>query len=84
MDVNTKQCNICGRHKQQTTHWIVAMVKPGIEGIIFQPAEACSSPRNPEFTYEDFCGQLCAHKRLDRWFEDLSNVIFPTHEIEAA
>jgi endogenous inhibitor of DNA gyrase (YacG/DUF329 family) len=84
MDVATVACNVCGRQKQRTNHWLVGVVKPGFEGILFQPAEACMSPRNPDFNYEDFCGQLCAHKRLDRWFEDLTNVIFPTHESEAA
>ncbi len=83
MDVATKACDICGRHKQETNHWLVAVMRDGLEGIIFQPAEATEEPRNPRFTYEDICGQECAHKRLSRCLDELNAVFSETPESEA-
>jgi hypothetical protein len=78
MDVATKACNVCDRIKQDTNHWVVAIVRPGYEGIIFVPAEAAQDPRVEGYEYEDLCGQNCAHKRLSQWFGELRNVIYPT------
>lgn len=80
-------CDICGRAKAETNHWLVAIVKPGFEGIIFQPAEATEDPRNPEFVYEDICGQECGHKRLSRWLDELNAAFIqpePSEGSEAA
>lgn len=73
-DVATVACNICERQKQEVNHWFVAIVRPEFEGILFQPAEATGEPRNPLLTYEDICGQECAHKRLSRWLDDINAV----------
>ena len=83
MDVATKACDVCGRQKQETNHWLVAVMKDGFEGIIFQPAEATEEPRNPRVIYEDICGQECAHKRLSRWLDELNAVFSETTESEA-
>ena len=56
-DVATVACNVCSHQKQETNHWFVAIVHPNFEGILFEPAECASQPRNPDFTYEDICGQ---------------------------
>jgi hypothetical protein len=77
----TAMCKICGRYKHEVNHWLVAIAKPGFEGILIQAAEAASSPRNPEFIYEDLCGQGCAHKRLSRYLDEL-NALFTTQETE--
>jgi hypothetical protein len=69
-------CNVCGAPKLDTNHWLVAIVKPGFEGILFQPVEATETPRNPEFEYEELCGHACAHKRLSRYLDDLKTVFF--------
>jgi len=82
MDINTKACNQCGTLKRETNHWIVSIVRPGFEGIIFQPAEACADPRDPESVYEDFCGRECAHKRFDRWCNEFQQIDFPTRPTE--
>ena len=84
MDVATKACDVCGRQKQETNHWLVAVTKAGFEGIIFQPAESVEEPRNPLFTYEDICGQECAHKRLSRCLDELNAVFSEPSESEAA
>lgn len=78
MDVNTVACNVCERQKQEVNHWLVAIVKPDFEGIIFLPADAAQSPRVEGYQYEDICGQACAHKRLSRWLDDLNSLIYPT------
>jgi hypothetical protein len=84
MDVSTVACNVCGRQKQETNHWLVAIVRDGFEGILFQPAEACSDPRNPDFKYEDICGQECSHKRLSRWLDTLNSYLTAPVESVAA
>lgn len=83
MEAITVACDICGRRKQDTNHWLVAIVRPGYEGLIFQPAEATESPRNPLLVDEDLCGQTCAHTRFSRWMDDLKTA-FSTQENEAA
>ena len=80
MDVTTTKCDICERQKQEVNHWLVAIVSPRLEGIMFVPAEAVEEPRRSGFTYEDLCGQACAHKRLSRWLDDLNNIDFPQPE----
>ena len=73
MEVLTKACDVCGRQKQVANHWFIAVIDPaqkatGNVGIAFGPASAVID--NPQlFVVEDICGQQCAHKRLDRWFE---------------
>jgi hypothetical protein len=66
------KCDICGLQKQETNHWLVAITRPGMEGLLFLPAEAAENPHIPGFTYEDICGEACLHKRLSRWLTDLN------------
>jgi hypothetical protein len=80
MDIATKSCDVCGRQNLAANDWLVAIVRPEYEGILFVPAEAAASSRNPDFIYEDICGQECGHKRLSRWFDELAT----TQESEAA
>ncbi len=77
MDVNSKACDICGRQKQEVNHWLVAVVRPEHEGIMFVPAEAAQDPRAEGYRYEDLCGQMCAQTRLSQWLDDLKNIDFP-------
>jgi hypothetical protein len=76
------KCDICGRQKQETNHWLVAITRPEYEGILFVPVEA-SGLRVEGYTHEDICGEDCMHKRLSRWLTDL-NAPAPTTESEAA
>jgi hypothetical protein len=76
-------CDVCGLPKGATNHWLVAIVRPGYEGILIQPAEASTSPRDPDFKYSDICGQQCAHKQLSRWFDESTGTALNT-ESEAA
>lgn len=77
-DVISKACNVCGRMKQETNHWLVAIVRPDFEGILFLPADAAQDPRVEGYEYEDLCGQACAHTRFSQWLDALSNVDYPT------
>lgn len=76
-------CKVCGAPKLTTNHWLVAIVRPEFEGIIFQPVEAASDPRNPEFVYEEICGQGCAHARLSRYLDDLNETFKAIQKSEA-
>jgi hypothetical protein len=74
MDVNTVKCDICARQKAEVNHWLVAITRPGFEGILFVPVEAAEEPRNPDFVYQDICGQGCAIKRLSAALDDINAV----------
>jgi len=80
MDIQTVACNICLRTKQEVNHWIVAIVRPGMEGIMFLPADAASEPRVEGYQYEDLCGQACAHTRFSQWLADLANIDYTKGE----
>jgi hypothetical protein len=67
-------CKVCGAPKRDTNHWQMAITKPGFEGIIFQPIETVEEPRNPEFIYEELCGQGCSLKRHSRYLDDLNEL----------
>ena len=75
MDVITVACNVCGRQKQETNHWIVAAIEPGAElgTIVFLSAGQAAhvQARNSDWRYEDLCGEACAHIRLSRWLDEL-------------
>ena len=75
MEVKTQSCDICRTLKSETNHWIDAILRPGWEGILFQPAECTEEPHNPLFIYEHLCGLTCAAKRLSRWRDELKEVI---------
>lgn len=77
-------CNLCGRQKAETNHWLVAITRPDFEGILFLPAEAVESPRLPGYKYEDICGQQCSLKRHSRWLDELNTPAPATQESEAA
>lgn len=72
-DVITKRCDVCGRDKQETNHWLVAFTHPQIGGIMFVPAEvAVQTGVDQSFLREDICGQACSSKRLSQWLETLT------------
>ena len=83
MDVSTVGCNQCKRQKQEVNHWLIAITMPGMEGILFLPAEAVELPKLEGFVYEDICGQACAHKRLSQYLDDLKTPSPITLESEA-
>jgi len=80
-DLPTAVCAVCGHFKYEVNHWLVAVSRPGYEGILIQPVEATESPRAENFIYEDLCGQACAHTRLSRCLDDLKAAF--TSETEA-
>jgi hypothetical protein len=73
-------CDVCKRQKQEVNHWLVAIVRPLYEGIIFEPADAVEEPRRDNVIYEDICGQECAHKRLSTWLDELNEAFQPAEE----
>ncbi|HEY1767792.1 MAG TPA: hypothetical protein VGG26_09055 [Terracidiphilus sp.] len=86
-EVNTKSCDICGRQKQETNHWLVAITRPGMEGILFLPADAVVSKeeRAPDYKSRDLCGQACSTALFQQWLDNLKNLknlIYP-NESEA-
>jgi hypothetical protein len=64
-------CQVCGGYKRDVNHWLVGITKPGFEGLIIQAAEACLEPRNPEFIYDDLCGDGCVHTLVSRYLDNL-------------
>jgi hypothetical protein len=65
------QCEICGRQKQETNHWLVAITGAGFaNAIVFVPAESAGE-RESRYKYDDLCGEGCALKRLSRWLSEL-------------
>jgi hypothetical protein len=75
-------CSICGAPKLSVNHWQMAVTRPGIAGISYQPIESVEEPRNPLFVYEELCGQACTHKSLDRYLGNLKAAPTATREIE--
>ncbi len=73
MDVTSVSCDVCHTMKQETNHWMVAIIKPDFEGILFQPAESTESPRRDDLVYEDLCGQRCCQVRLGRYLDELKS-----------
>jgi len=71
-------CDECHTLKRETNHWLVSVTRPGFEGIIFQPAEATESPRNPLFLYENHCGDRCATIRFSRYLDELKALFTAT------
>lgn len=72
MVVESKVCNVCGRQKQETNHWLVAITRPGMEGIMIVPADSASGDLGEAYQREDLCGQACTTKRLSQWLETLT------------
>ncbi len=67
---------MCGRAKSETNHWLVAITRQGMGGIMFVPAEAVETPRREGYTYQDICGQECAHKRLSQYLTEFDQIDF--------
>ena len=64
-------CDVCGRQKQETNHWLVAITDPGFaSGIVFVAADSLAE-RESRYAYDDLCGEGCALKRLSRWLSEL-------------
>jgi hypothetical protein len=85
MNVTTVACDVCGRQKQETNHWLLVISRPDVEGLIFQPAGTEEEPRRERTTYEDVCSDGCAQKRLQRYLDELKKfTAAPTAETEAA
>jgi endogenous inhibitor of DNA gyrase (YacG/DUF329 family) len=75
-ELKTVKCDICERLKLETNHWVVAILRPHLEGILFLPADAAEEPRREAYVYEDLCSQACANARFSRWLGDLRNIDF--------
>jgi len=82
MQIPHTVCDICGRMKQETNQWLIAVTDPaskttGNVGIAFGPANAALDERHL-FLIEDICGQACAHTRLSRYLDELQQPAPPT------
>ena len=66
-------CNVCLAPKLKTNHWQIAITRPELEGVIYQPIESVEEPRNPLFTYEEICGDVCSLKHHQRYLDELRN-----------
>jgi hypothetical protein len=66
------QCNVCGRLKGATNNWLKAVTTTLYRGIALVPAETLRD-LDPDFTYEDICGQACAIKRVSVWLTSWMN-----------
>ena len=67
-------CDICGRPKGETNHWLAAITIPAndqdLRGIAFAPID--TPVNDPAIKKEHICGQACAHKRFSQWLETLT------------
>lgn len=64
-------CQVCNAPKLTTNHWQMAITRPDLEGVIYQPIETVEAPRNPLFTYEELCSDTCSIKHHQRYLDDL-------------
>ena len=51
-------CDVCGEVKKENNHWF--KIRETKAGVIFASAKTSKAGK-------DVCGQVCAHKLLDRW-----------------
>ena len=70
MQGTSTTCDVCGRVKGETNHWLVAVSSPICVGVMYVPAECISNPRWPEYIYLDICGHGCASKHFAAWLAD--------------
>lgn len=60
-------CDICGRAKGETNHWLVATSSEGQPAhVAFAPFEGGDYIVTEGLVIEDICGADCSHKRLQR------------------
>ena len=64
-------CAICNAPKLTTNHWQIAITRPELEGVLYQPIECVEEPRNPLFVYEELCGDTCSLKHHQRYLDEL-------------
>lgn len=75
MDLVTKQCEICGRLKGETNHWLLAVTAapdsgiPGKVGIAFGPFD--SAVDDPALKVGHLCSHACAAKYFSQWLGTL-------------
>jgi hypothetical protein len=87
MDVATVACDVCGRSKGETNHWLQCITQPAkgdlpeIQGIGFGPIDAPIS--DADIKVEHICGHACAVKRFSQWLETLNANSTPSNENEA-
>ena len=69
---NVITCDVCGRQKQETNHWFVAIHDSHDEamGICFGPHD--DEEYSPSSVVEHICGQACAHTRLSQFLDSLT------------
>lgn len=76
MEVTNIVCDVCGRQKGSTNHWLVVVSDPRdpnarlYDGLAFGTIE--SHVTDALFKVEHICGQACAHTRLSQWLETLT------------
>ncbi len=65
-------CDICGRAKQETNHWFVAICRHGIISICPTWATAfyAAITESPD-ERQDLCGEDCLHKWLSAHLPEL-------------
>jgi hypothetical protein len=83
MDAPPYLCSICHTPKLTTNHWQIAITRPEMEGVLYQPIESIEEPRNPLFIYEELCGDTCSLKHHQRYLDDLRNRFKDMDESEA-
>lgn len=64
----TYKCKQCGTEKQSTNHWfLIRITSDGYQ--IYNWQWGIQNDRIDDPTFEIVCGQRCAHKELDKFFE---------------
>jgi hypothetical protein len=81
MDIATTACNVCGRMKRETNHWLKVYTTPLSTAILFAPAAEPIDATG--YVKEDICGQECLHKRLSRWLESQTPQPAPVESVTA-
>lgn len=72
------RCDVCGRQKGETNHWLQCITQPAkeefpaIEGIGFGPIDAPIS--GTDVKVEHICCHACAVKRFSQWLGTLNTV----------
>lgn len=69
-EVRTVKCDVCGRQKQETNHWLIAIQHPDLSGILFVPAD--DAQEDLDYPRQDICGRACATQRLNQWIESIT------------
>lgn len=68
-EYNGIKCDQCPAHTSEPAGWLVAIERPDLGGVIYEPLESLSDQLTLPYVIRHLCGYTCARIDFNLWLD---------------